>query len=92
MFITRGSIGGQGDQMRLRKKLPKMQGCQMVYFHTKNHNLGKFWRPLEWKKLVYFMTIENILRPFGMVCPVLVCLDQEKSGNLPNPLFVKIST
>jgi hypothetical protein len=22
------------------------QGCQMVYFRTKNHNLGKFWRGL----------------------------------------------
>jgi hypothetical protein len=36
---------------------------------------------------VYFMTIFNILRPVGIVCvhfgiffPVLVCLDQEKSG------------
>jgi hypothetical protein len=27
---------------------------------------------MEWKMLVYFMTIENILRPFGMVCGHLV--------------------
>jgi hypothetical protein len=24
------------------------QGCQMVYFHTKNPSLGIFWRVLEW--------------------------------------------
>jgi hypothetical protein len=35
------------------------QGCQMVYFNTKNPNLGIFWRALEWKMLVYFMTIVN---------------------------------
>jgi hypothetical protein len=23
------------------------QGCQMVYFQTKNPNLGKFWRGME---------------------------------------------
>jgi hypothetical protein len=28
------------------------QGCQMAYFRTKNSNLGKFWRVLEWKMLV----------------------------------------
>jgi hypothetical protein len=33
------------------------QGCQMVYFETKNPNLGKFWRTLEWKMLIYFMGI-----------------------------------
>jgi hypothetical protein len=45
------------------KRLPFYleQGCQMVYFQTKNPNLGKFWRALELKMLVYFMTIWNIL-------------------------------
>jgi hypothetical protein len=38
----------------------------MVYFKTKNHNLGKFWRPLEWKVLVYFMVVGNILWPYGI--------------------------
>jgi hypothetical protein len=38
----------------------------MVYFRTQNPNLGKFRRELEWKMLVYFMTIWNILRPFGI--------------------------
>jgi hypothetical protein len=66
----------------------------MVYFQTKNPNLGKFWRALEWKMLVYFMTIWNILRQFGItygrfvkvvviwyIFPNLVRLDHEKSGN-----------
>jgi hypothetical protein len=45
----------------------------MVRFQTKNPNLGKFWRVLQWKLMVYFM--ENghfkvfcyILRTFGIV-------------------------
>jgi hypothetical protein len=28
------------------------QGCQMVYFQTKNPNLGKFCIALEWKMMV----------------------------------------
>jgi hypothetical protein len=41
----------------------------MAYFQTKNPTLGKFWRDLQWKKLVYFMaiwSISNILRQFGI--------------------------
>jgi hypothetical protein len=33
------------------------QVCQMEYFQTKNRNLGKFCSVLQWKMLVYFMTI-----------------------------------
>jgi hypothetical protein len=40
------------------------QGCQMVYFQTKNPNSGKIWRALERKMLSYFVTIWNILLPF----------------------------
>jgi hypothetical protein len=32
-------------------------GCQMDCFQTKNPNLGKIWRVLQWKMLVYFMAI-----------------------------------
>jgi hypothetical protein len=35
----------------------------MVCFQTKNPNLGKFWRVLLWKILVYFMAIWSTLRP-----------------------------
>jgi hypothetical protein len=71
------------------------KGCQMVCFQTKNLNLGKFWRALEWKilhifydRLEYFTAVWYNVWPFGIVCGhlvyfyVLVCLDLEKSGNL----------
>jgi hypothetical protein len=38
----------------------------MLYFQTKNIHLSKFWRALEWKMLVYFMAVWNILRPLGI--------------------------
>jgi hypothetical protein len=38
----------------------------MAYFQTKNTNLGKFWRVLQRKMLVYIMAIWSILRPFGI--------------------------
>jgi hypothetical protein len=47
------------------------QGCQMVYFQTKNHNLGKFWRAMEMEnigifcgRLEYITAIWYILWPF----------------------------
>jgi hypothetical protein len=42
------------------------QGCQMVSFQTKIPNLGKFWRALNGKMLIYLMAIWNILRTFGI--------------------------
>jgi hypothetical protein len=66
----------------------------MVCFQTKNPNLGKFWRVLLWKILLYFMTIWPILRPLQIfyghliyfvaiwyIFPRFGILDQEKSGN-----------
>jgi hypothetical protein len=35
----------------------RAQGCQMVYFQTRNPNLSKFWSVLQWQILVYFMDI-----------------------------------
>jgi hypothetical protein len=58
------------------KNFIRAQGCQMLYFQTKNNDLGKFWRALERKVLVcryvyvfyghlkYFM---SIFGPFGNV-------------------------
>jgi hypothetical protein len=73
---------------------PFMQGCQMVCFQTKNPKLGKFWRVLQWKILVYFMTIWSILLPLEIlyghlayfaviwyIFPRFGILCQEKSGN-----------
>jgi hypothetical protein len=44
----------------------------MVYFQTKNPNWGKFWRVMDWKMLIYFMTIWNSLRTFGIFYDHLV--------------------
>jgi hypothetical protein len=44
----------------------------MVYFQTKNPDLGKIWRALERKMLPYCMTIWNILVPFGVIYGRLV--------------------
>jgi hypothetical protein len=39
----------------------------MVCFQTKKPNLDKFWRALEWKRIIiYFMFIWNILWRFGL--------------------------
>jgi hypothetical protein len=67
------------------------QGCQMLHFHTKNTNLGISWRALEWKMLVCFMAIRNILCPLGVFYVHLVyfvaiwyifsVLYQDKSGS-----------
>jgi hypothetical protein len=38
----------------------------MVYFQIPNPTLGKFWRALEWKLLVFFIVTRNILRTFGI--------------------------
>jgi hypothetical protein len=49
----------------IRAQGSQAQGCQMVYFQTKHPNLGKFWSALEWKRLVYFLAIGNILWILG---------------------------
>jgi hypothetical protein len=58
------------------------QGCQMVYFETKNPNFGKFWRASKWKILVYvFYGHFKIHREFHIVSPRFGILYQEKYGN-----------
>jgi hypothetical protein len=65
----------------------------MVYFQTKNQNLDKFWRALDWKMLIYFMAIWIFYRHSGYFMTIwyiwvhlvpfsgfgILC--QEKSGN-----------
>jgi hypothetical protein len=41
-------------------------------FQAKNPNLVTFWRALEWKMLLYFMTIWNTLWPFDIIYGRLV--------------------
>jgi hypothetical protein len=75
-----------------------MQGCQMVSIQTKNLNVGKFWRALDWKMLIYlhilwplgifcrhlghFMTIWYILCSFGTLFPVLVSCTKNNLATL----------
>jgi hypothetical protein len=40
----------------------------MAYFQTQNPNLGKFWRVLQWKMLVYILAIWSILQLSGIFC------------------------
>jgi hypothetical protein len=49
------------------------QGFQMVYFQTKNSNLGNF-RVLQWKRFLYFTAIWSILQTFGTIYGHLVYL------------------
>jgi hypothetical protein len=44
----------------------------MVYFQTKNSNLGKFLSDLDWKMLIYLMAICDILWAFGILYDHLV--------------------
>jgi tetrahydromethanopterin S-methyltransferase subunit E len=66
----------------------------MVYFQTKKSQFGQILEGLGMGNVVIFLTIWNILWPFGIIygrsvyfvviCHILlilVCLDQEKSGN-----------
>jgi hypothetical protein len=90
---------------RRQKAVPKFancffsrwkQGCQLVHFQTKKSHLGKFWRVLQWKILVYFIAIWSILRSIGIfydhlvwyvvvvwyIFPVLVCCTKKNLATL----------
>jgi hypothetical protein len=72
------------------------QGCQTAYFRTKNPDLGKFWRVLQWKVLVYCVSIWSIfgylvgifsghlayLRLIGLSFSVLVCCTNKNLATL----------
>jgi hypothetical protein len=67
----------------------RTQGCQMVHFHTKNLNLGRFWSVLQRKMSVNFNAIWSILWPFDIFCghfgiffPVLVCCTKKNLATL----------
>jgi hypothetical protein len=75
--------------MSLRVKKTHFQGCP-------NPSLGKFWRALDWKMLIYFMAIWNILQTFGIfydhlvyfefiwsIFPLLVSCNKKNLATLP---------
>jgi hypothetical protein len=43
-----------------------LQGCQIAYFQTKNPDLGKFWRVLQSKMLVFYTVVWFILQLFSI--------------------------
>jgi hypothetical protein len=60
----------------------------MVSFRTKNTTLGKIWKALDGKMLLYFMAFRNILWVFGIfyvfiwyIVSGFGTMYQEKSGN-----------
>jgi hypothetical protein len=62
----------------------------MFSFQAKNPNLGKFWRALDWKMLLYFTISYRHLGYFMTIGYILCSVDtffgladiyQEKSGN-----------
>jgi hypothetical protein len=66
----------------------------MVYSQTRNSNLGKFWRALDYNMLIYFRAVLNILQTLGIFYDDLVhfvfiryiisgfgTMHQETSGN-----------
>jgi hypothetical protein len=64
LFLFPRDISNSGESAPAKSSNWANQGCQMVCFQTKNPNLGKFWRVLQWKKLVYLMDTWSILRSF----------------------------
>jgi hypothetical protein len=63
----------------------------MVCFQTKNPNLGKFWRVLQWEMLAYYMDSWSILWSFVIfyghlviwyIFPVLVFCTKKNLGFL----------
>jgi hypothetical protein len=73
---------------------PLEQCCQMVCFQTKNPDLGKFWKVLQWTTLVFLWKFLPNLSPIGIFYGHLVhsvvfwyifsrfgMLRREKSGN-----------
>jgi hypothetical protein len=78
------SLGGRvTTESRLWKKnqcfygisvSPMTQGCQMVYFQTKNPNLSAFWRALDWKMLIFLRLVGIFYGHLGyLVHFVLIC-------------------
>jgi hypothetical protein len=64
--ILKFLLASVGHRFRQPRVLSSVQGCQMVHFQTKNRNLGKFWRVLQRKMLVYVLNSLSILRPFDI--------------------------
>jgi hypothetical protein len=64
------TINPRCNTTKVRVNPNRDQGCQMVpIFSNQNSNLGKFWRPLVCKIVVYFMTIWDRCYDFKIFSP-----------------------
>jgi hypothetical protein len=57
------------------------RGCRMAYFQTKNPNLGKFWRVLEWKMLVYSKHCSEIANIESEMAKILMINKKQMQQN-----------
>jgi hypothetical protein len=66
------------------------QGCQVVYFQTKNPNLSKFWRALDWKMLVCcYVHLVHFVLIWCSFFPVLVTCTKKNLATLAQAFFEK---
>jgi hypothetical protein len=70
IFSLSSSADGKDKRKNVKNRIPTKpgltRGCQRVYFQTKNPNLDKFWRALEWKMLVYLLCREIFYGHWGV--------------------------
>jgi hypothetical protein len=74
MSNIRASKSSSSVQWQVEELLlgPNHPGLPDGFFQTKNPNLGNFLRALDWKMLIYFMVMWNILQTFGLFYDHLV--------------------
>jgi hypothetical protein len=92
------------ERRRKRQRERFYQGCQMVNFGTKIPIRVNFERVVDWKRLIHFAAIWNILRTFGIfdddlvyfefiwyIFPVLVSCTKENLATLVSSTDGKLS-
>jgi hypothetical protein len=60
-YLTFGRLHRQRKSVRFLLLPRPKQGCQMVCFQTKNPDLRNIFRASDFKMVIYFMAIWNIL-------------------------------
>jgi hypothetical protein len=94
LILIQSTLCNQNNNCNFRIGFGVEQGCQVVYFQTKNRNLGKILEVLGMKKvcifighLEYITSIWYILSQFGNLVAIWYIshrfgiLNKEKSGN-----------
>jgi hypothetical protein len=71
----------------LCKCIVSIECWQIAYFQTKTSNLGKFWKVLQYKMLVFFMANLSILWPNGIFYGQMVYFMAKWYILWPNGIF-----